>query len=887
MILRRWLASVETRLHATAAEREIDDELRTHLEMAVEENLAQGMSEREAHRAARRALGISTSIKEARRQADSLYWLDTLLQDLRYGVRILRRSPRFAVAVVLILGLGVGMTTAVFAIVDSVLLNAVPFAEAQRLVELNRFGPTGGGPSQPAAMVESWRNEAGLFDGVEAYDREERVFTGGGEPETMRGARVSPGLFPLLGVAPEIGRVFAPDEVASPVAVISHATWRTRFGGVADIVGRPLRFGDGDLTIVGVMPASFRFPDAATVFWEPLDVARRAASGDPSERRVSVVARLGRDATFEQADARTAALAPQWDPEWFSTGHTTRLRSLNRLAGLGVDAQFASVQQGRGALFLLFGLGACMLLIACANAANLFLSQALSRTHEFAIRAAAGASRLRLCRQLVTESVLLSALAGLVGLAFGGWLAGAAGTAGQPVLGPGLLNPIDLDGRAATWAGVAALLAGVAATLPSALRAVGRDLTQPLRGHGSAAASGHGRLRGGLVAVQSALAVVLLIGALLMARALWSTLDIDLGWTAENTVVLEPRLSGARYEGAESRSRFLAQLADLTAGVPGVELAAPAEQIPFLTGMLSFGRLDTEGASTAQVEVTINHVANRYFPAAEIAILEGRAFNEDVTDQDTAIISRDLADRLWPSGAALGQRFRMPGLLNDGAWLTLVGVAGSVHANAFGFTPGSDQPDDPYEIYLPSTSRGGAWRPPRFVLVRTTTGADGIHLLKEQVWRLDPELPVTVHVMEDVVANALAQPRFLTTLLAAFALLALLLAGAGLYAVVAYETSARTRDIGVRMALGATRGGVTRHVLGRSLLQSAAGAALGLLGAIALTRLLAVPLFGSEPTYSATFATATAFLLLAAAGGAWLPARRAARTDPMAALRAE
>ena len=229
----------------------------------------------------------------------------------------------------------------------------------------------------------------------------------------------------------------------------------------------------------------------------------------------------------------------------------------------------------------------------------------------------------------------------------------------------------------------------------------------------------------------------------------------------------------------------------------------------------------------------------------------------------------------------------MPGLLNDGAWLTLVGVAGSVHANAFGFSPGSDQPDDPYEIYLPSTSRGGAWRPPRFVLVRTTAGADAIDLLKEQVWRLDPELPVTVHVMEDVVANALAQPRFLTTLLAAFALLALLLAGAGLYAVVAYETSARTRDIGVRMALGATRGGVTRHVLGRSLLPSAAGAALGLLGALALTRLLAVPLFGSEPTYPATFAAATAFLLLAAAGGAWLPARRAARTDPMAALRAE
>ena len=476
------------------------------------------------------------------------------------------------------------------------------------------------------------------------------------------------------------------------------------------------------------MPAAFRFPDAATVFWEPLDVARRAASGDPSERRVSVVARLAPDLTFEQADARATALAPQWDPEWFPAGYTTRLRSLNGLAGLGVDGQFSAVQQGRGALFLLFGLGACMLLIACANSANLFLSQAL-----------------------------------------------------------------------------------------------------------------------------------------------------------------EPRLSGTRYAAAESRSRFLTQLADLSAATPGVELAAPAEQVPFLTHRLSFGRLETDGASAAQAEVTINHVANRHFAAAGIPILEGRGFSEDVGGQDTALISRDLADRLWQPGAAVGQRFRMPRLaaLNDGAWLTVVGVTGIVHTNASGFSFGSDLPEDPYEIYLPWTSRGGAWRQPRFVLARAAGGTDAIGLLKEQVWRLDPELPVTVHAMDDVVANALAQPRFLTTLLAALALLALLLAGAGLFAVVSYETSARTREIGVRVALGATRGGVIRHVLGRSLLQSAAGAAVGLLGAFALTRLLAVPLFGSEPTYPATFAVATAFLLLAAAGGAWLPARRAARTDPMAALRAE
>ena len=467
MILRRWLASVRTRLRGAAADQELDDELRTHLEMAVEENLARGMSEREATRAAHRDLGVVTAVKEARRQADSLYWLDTLLQDLRYGARILRRSPRFTVAVVLILGLGIAMTTTVFAIVDSLLLNAVPFAESHRLVVLNRWGRNGGGPVQPAAMVERWRNEKALFDRVETYERVERVFTGGGEPETMQGARISPGLLPLLGIGPDLGRAFAPDEAGSAVGIVSHATWQTRFGGDAGIVGRTLRFDDRVLTIVGVMPASFRFPDADAAFWEPVDAGRAVPDGGRPPF-VSVLARLTPGLSFEQADARAAALAPQWNREWASTGVTTRLRSLNQFAGLGIDARFRWVQQRRGALFLLFGAVACVLLIACANAANLFLSQALSRTREFAIRAAAGASRVRLCRQLLTESVAVSALAGLLGLTLAALLIGLAAATVPPELDRGLLNPIDLDGRVAAWAALAALLAGVAATLPAA-----------------------------------------------------------------------------------------------------------------------------------------------------------------------------------------------------------------------------------------------------------------------------------------------------------------------------------------------------------------------------------------------------------------------------------
>ena len=879
MILRRWLASVRTRLRGAAAAREFDEELRAHLRMAIEENLELGMSKREAARAARRALGVSSSIREARRQADSLYWLDTLLQDLLYGVRSLRRSPRFTLAVTLILGLGVAMTTTVFAIIDSLLLNAVPFAESHRLVELNQFGPHGGGPRQPVALVENWRQQKSLFEGVETHGHVERVFTGGGEPETMLGAQVSPGLFPLLGIVPELGRAFAPDEAGSAAAIVSHATWQARFGGDPGVVGRPLRFSDRVLTIVGVMPASFRFPDANVAFWEPFGAGPER--GLPPF--VSVLARLAPDLSFDQADARAAALAPQWYPEWASTGVTTRIRSLNPLAGLGIDGRFGFVQQSRGALFLLFAAGACVLLIACANAANLFLSRALSRTREFAIRAAAGASRPRLCRQLLTESVVISALAGPVGLALAAWLVGIVAAAVSPESGREMLNPIDMDARVASWAVLAALVAGVAATLPPALRTIGGDLVRPIQECGSDPAGGHGGLRGALVAVQNAFALVLLVGALLMGRSLWTLLDVDIGWTAENAVVLEPRLSGARYASAEARSGFLTQLANLAAAAPGVELAAPAEQMPSLPGSFSFGRLDTDEAGIPQAEVTINYVSDRYFAAAEIPILQGYGFDADAAESDAALISRDLANRLWTPGAALGQRFRMPGLtsLNDGEWLTVVGVAGNVHTNDFYL-----HRPDPYEIYLPWASLDGTWRHPRFVLVRTTAGADPIGLLKEQVWRLDPELPVTVHAMDDVVATALAEPRSYLTLLATLALLAVLLTGAGLYAVVAYETSARTQEIGVRVALGATRGAVIRHVLGRSLLQSAAGAALGLSGAFALTRLLA-PLYETASTDSATFGAAAAFLLAAAVAGAWVPAWRAARNDPMAALRVE
>jgi putative ABC transport system permease protein len=896
MTLRRWLAALTARLRWRQAERDLDEEMRTHFEMAVDENLECGMSQSEAHRAARRSFGVDASVREGWRQADGLYWLDTVVQDIRYGIRTLRRSARFTLAAVLTLALGVGMTTAVFSVIDSLLLNGVPFTEPDRLVELYQWGPRGGGPFQPLTMLEPWRAQDDLFDQVEAYRNVRRTLIRDTEPEALEGAQLSPDLLRFLGVQPRLGRGFALDEAAASVSLISDRLWRSRFGADVDIIGRSMRLDDRVSTIIGVMPASFRFPDARAQFWVPLDA--RSVSPGPGGRppSVSMVARLRHGLAFDQADERVAALAPQLDPALSvasrrsvyvqdldpapsgAGGRTARLQPLNRFEGRGFSAGIGYVQERRGALFVLFGAVAFVLLIACANASNLFLSRTLGRRREFAIRAAAGAGRFRLFRQILTESVVVSVLAGLLGLGFATWMLRLIAAAVPPRMGQTMLNPIDLDWRVVSWAALAALLSGLLASLLPARRAVGDDLVGPIKGLGARRASGHGTLRGGLIAVQSGLAVILLIGALLMGRSLFTLVNVDVGWTAERVVALEPRFQAEGYQTPESRFAFLTQLAALLETLPGVRAVGTSDQVPFLPSAFSFGTLDTDGASLSDTVVIGYQVSRDHFSALDIPVLQGRTFEQDDMAQDAVIVSRDLATRLWPDTDAVGQRVRF----DDGAWLNVVGVVGAIQSMSYDF-----QEEDPLEIYVPLRSPHAMSIRPQYV-VAATDGRDGMPgLLKQQVWQLDPELPVSVHLMDDVVSGSLAEPRFYTTLLMAFAVLAVCLAGAGVYAVVAYETNRRTQELGVRVALGATRRNVIGHVLGHSMLLSLAGMAAGLLGAVAVTRFLSSLLYEVAPTDPAMFTAAAVFLLAASLAGGYLPARRATKVDPMVSLRHE
>ncbi len=644
------------------------------------------------------------------------------------------------------------------------------------------------------------------------------------------------------------------------------------------------------------MPGSFRFPDARAQFWVPLDL--RTVPTGPRGRppSVSMVARLRSGLSFEQADERVAALAPQLDPALSAAsgrsvyvqelnpapsgagGRTARLQPLNRFVGRGISAGIGYIQERRGALFVLFGAVAFVLLIACANASNLFLSRTLGRSREFAIRAAAAAGRLRLFRQILTESLVVSMLAGLLGLGLATWMLGLIAAAVPPSLGRTMLNPIDLDWRVVTWAAIAALLSGLLASLWPARRAVGDDLVAPIKGQGAGRASGEATLRGGLIAIQSGLAVILLIGALLMGRSLFTLVNVDVGWSGERVVALEPRFQGDQYETPDSRFDLLTQLAAQLETLPGVRLAGASDGLPFLPNSFGFGTLETDGASLSDTPVIVNQISRDHFSVLHIPLLQGRVFEPDDAVQDAAIVSRDLATRLWPDTDAVGRRVRR----GDGAWLNVVGVAGAIQSEAFDFSGG-----DPVEIYVPLRSPHAINARPRFVVV-ATDGRDGLTaLLKQQMRQLDPELPVTVHLMDDVVSLSLAEPRFYTTLLVAFAVLAVCLAGAGVYAVVAYETNRRTPELGVRVALGATRRDVIGHVLGRSMLLSMAGMTVGLLGAVALTRFLSSLLYEVAPTDPAMFTVAAVFLLVASLVGGYLPARRATKVDPVVALRHE
>lgn len=797
--------------------------------------------------------------------------------DLRQAWRTLASRPGYALLTIVTLGLGIGASTAVFSVVDTLLLRPLPFREPHRLVELNTRLPQNAGTFHftPARFARNWREQTAIFTGVDYYDDESAVL-GDGAPEQVRSHLVTPGLIPLLGAAPVVGRSFTDDDARAPadVAIISDGLWRRRFGRDPGILDKTIRLDDRPHRIVGVMPPGFRFPAGGSDVWLPLDL-----SALPSTRALATVARLAPDVPLllaqERADVAVAA---------FQEGRAPEKRLGVHLRPLGGPRTTTGTRQ---ALFVLLGAVGFVLLIGCANAANLALTQGMSRVHELSVRAALGAGRARLVRQLLFESVTLALAGGVLGvaLAYGG-LSVILDLA-PPDITRQTFTPIGIDWRILGFAlGLSTASGLLFGTLP-AWRAARVNAAESLNqaGRSATASRAQRRVRAGLAVAEIALSVVLLSGAGLLVNSFARLQRVDTGFDMKNLLTVALQVPAQRYPTGAVRLAFLEEIADRVRALPGVTAATVAGGAPPGSGYISFnitpeaeGRPPVTFAPRAYLPVT--PISPDYFATLGIPLLQGRSFTAADHNQPVLIISDTMARRYWGDEDAVGRRFR---LIAKAEWSTVVGVAADVKQLGYDDPNGSDM-----EVYEP-LSRGESANTYYTLLVRASDDSRALlPVISGLVWSADDRLPIhKASTVEALYAETLREERFYLSLMAAFALVAGVLAVIGIYGVVSYATGQRMREFGLRLALGATAADLRRLVLRGGLVLTALGLVLGLGAAAWLTRLLEAQLFEVAPADPITLGVVAAALGAIAVAASYLPARRACRVDPMHALRME
>jgi putative ABC transport system permease protein len=802
--------------------------------------------------------------------------MTTLLQDVRYGVRMMRKRPGFTAVVVLTLALGMGANTAIFSVVNAVLLRPLPYRNAERLVWVagNVRGGTNRASVSPPDYVD-YRAQNTVFEEFAASTSVPVPvnLTGAGEPERLTGSLVTANYFRAFGVAPALGRAFGPDEERAgpaPVAVLSDGLWRRRFGGDPSVVGKTVALDGKAVTVVGIAPPEFQYP-AGVELWMPLDFCVpemniRAA------HFLRPIGLLKEGVTIEQARAETDLIARRLEEQYPESNERW---SLNL-----VPLQEQVVGGVRTSLWVLLGAVGFVLLIACANVSNLMLARAAARSRELALRTALGASRWRVARQQLTENVLLSLAGGGLGLLLAAW-----GVDLLTALGAGDIprsREIGVDGRVLAFTAALSVLTGLAFGLLPALRASRPNLNEVLREAGRGTSGpGRGAVRAALVVSEIALALTLLVGAGLLVKSFVGLRSVNPGFDPANVLTLRIDLARARYAKPEQAAAFFGELQRRVAGLPGVEAAGMVSELP-LSGQPNdmyfyvAGRPPQTGA--AKVTADYRRVNHDYFRAMRIPLLRGRGFTEQEAagDARVVVVNETLARNFFPDADPLGRRL----VIDFGAReeFEIVGVAGDVrHRSLEG---------DVYQMMYVPTLRVG-----RTNLVVRTSSSDPLSLaaaVRSEVAAVDRDQPVSaVRTMEEVVSGSVAQQRFRTLLLAAFAGVALLLAGVGIYGVISYSVTHRTHEIGVRMALGAGAADILKMVVGRGMALALAGIAVGLLAALALTRVLSSLLFGVTATDAATFAAVSLLIAAVALLACLVPARRATKVDPMVALRYE
>jgi putative ABC transport system permease protein len=814
--------------------------------------------------------------------------MQSLWQDMRYGARILLKKPSFTLIAIVTLALGIGANTAIFSVVYAVLLRPLPYPEPERLTllwtKLEKIGLEQNWVSEPEVL--DFREQSELFESFGVVNGSSFILTGDGEPQQLSGAEISTNFFSVLGAKIKAGRDFAPDEEmpgAPRVAILSHGFWQRAFGGEQSVIGSTISLSGRPTTVVGVLPAGFSLmvPAEALVpanvdVWIPYAVDY--AKQERDSHGLTVIGRMKRGVTLAQAQEEMNAIAARLYPLHYThTGFEVKVVSLHG----------DIVKKMRPALLVLLAAVGFVLLIACANVANLLLGRAASREKEIAVRAAMGAGRTRLLRQLLTESVMLSLIGGAVGLGLAVW-----GVDALLALSPADLPRIDevtIDVRVLAFTFGVAALTGVLFGLVPAIKASRIDLTQSLKeGSRSVAGGSSQRLRSLIVVAEIALSLILLVGAGLLTRSFVRLTRVDPGFDAHNVLTMKMTIPRSKYKDGVASATFYRQLIEKIQALPGVDSAAAISHLP-LSGDYWGGTLTFEGVTAnaergnlASFEVDQRVITPDYFTTMKTPLLEGRFFTaQDVKGKPfVAIIDETLARRLWPDSSPLGRRMtfgRFPE--KPETWIEIVGVVRHIRHHKL-------EAEVREQVYYPH-----ALAPFSGMTLAIRTAGDPLNMVgavRDAVGSLDRDQPVyRIRTMDEFVRGALAPARFTLLLLSIFAAVAALLGAIGIYGVMSNAVTLRTHEIGVRMALGAQVSDVLKMVVGQGVRLVALGIGAGLTGAFLLTRLIASLLFNISATDSATFIVISIVLSVVALGACFVPARRAAKVDPMVALRYE
>jgi len=860
-------------------EREMEEEMGFHLEMQIEQNLASGMAAEEARYAAQRQFGNQAWLKEVSREMWSLNSIEALIQYLRYGARMLMKAPNYTLIAVLTLALGIGANTAIFSVVNALLLRPLPYHEAERLVMLAEKSHEGRRSFIAYPNFEDWRARAQSFIEMASIRTQRFNLTGVDKPVELRGRTVNWNFFQALGVHPQLGRSFtaADDRYgAARTALVSNGLWKERFGGDASVIGRKLLL-DGELyEVIGVAPPGFEYFRADDVY-VPIGLFLCPECGltdRGSSLALYAVARLKPGVTLEQANGEMANLGAQLAQEYPATN--------SGKSAMAIRLQEVMSEEVRQSLWVLLGAVGFILLIACVNVANLSLVRAADRRKEIAVRLALGAGRGRIVRQLLSESLLLAGLGGVAGLLAGRWmLAGLLALAPEniPNLGRvGLNQTVLLFTFGVTM--LTSVLSGLAPAWQAAHTELQTALKEGGRATGGAARAG---LRQTLLVVEVGLALVLLVGAGLLARSMYNLLRVDPGFNPDNLLTLRLNLPPGSYTGLR-RQVFYDECLARAAALPGVRAAALTYSLPIDGSNWNTWFIVADKPAPPRAELPNNAyipASANYFETMGIRLAQGRLFTsaDRAESAPVAIVNETLARRLWPGENPLGKRIKqgLPESLMP--WREVVGVVNDVKLN--GVERGT-----PLETYVPITQES----PRSFSLAARTAGDPSAFTaaVERAIHSLDKNLPVSqVRTMDQLLSNALAQRRLSLVLLVSFAALALLLAAVGIYGVLAYSVRQRTQELGIRIALGASGGAVLRLILAQGLKLALAGVAIGLVAAFALTRLMKSLLFDVRPTDALTFGVIAVVLLCVALAACWIPARRATKVDPLIALRSE